>query len=102
MYYYERFAIARVEADDIRIWDTDVEDAEQLLVAHNRIALTGGHGPAYDRIVVGHLSDTEFIRDTTARLVLPDGSDLPFTTHQTARGSTFHVIADDRWYRLRI
>jgi hypothetical protein len=101
-YYYERFAIARVEADDIQIWDTDVEAAEQLLVAHDRIALIGGYGPAYDRIVVGHVSDTGFSRDSTGRLVLPDGSDLPLTTHNTARGSTLHVIADNRWYRLRL
>lgn len=100
VYYHSAYSIARVLNDDIRVWNTDVELAHGLLVDGARQALVGGYGPQYDRIVIGHLDDNDFVRDSTGRIVLPDGSDLPLTTRRTSRGSTHHVIAGDRWYRL--
>lgn len=100
VYYHSAYSIARVLNDEIRIWNTDVEPAHGLLISDSCQALVGGYGLRYDRIVIGHLHDSDFVPESTGRIVLPDGSDLPLTTRRTSRGATHHVIADDRWYRF--
>lgn len=102
LYYYAKNAIARVVDDTITIWNTDVELAHHLVIGEHRVALVGGYGPDYDRVIIGHLTETDLLRETTGRIVLPDGTDLPVPTRATALGATLHVIAGSHWYRLTL
>ena len=95
--------ITRVEDDDISTWQAPgVEGAGALLVTDDRLTLVGGYGPEHDRFITGHLESDRFVRDSTRRLVLPDGSELPTARRLLGRGPTLHVVAEGRWFRLTL
>lgn len=75
-YTYSSFSVARVENSQVRLWPTQVDGANALVVAGDWAALIGGYGPNRDRLVLGQLGDalTEVRR---ARVAMPDGRELP-------------------------
>jgi len=82
----------------VRLWSTEIDGAEAILVDEDIVALVGD-GADRHRITLGRLGATALEPTGTAELVLPDGSALPPDALVLGRGSILHCIAGDVLYR---
>ncbi|SFR02990.1 hypothetical protein SAMN04488564_102224 [Lentzea waywayandensis] len=100
--YYTDFPVVRIHDGTITAWHNDVHGAKAIAADGSRVALYGGYGPDWDRLVVGELGDDRLHVTGEFRLVQPDGQPLPRSAEVSGRGADLHVLLDDSWSRLAL
>jgi hypothetical protein len=99
--YYTDFTIARIADSSTSVWRNDSGAPRALAVKDSRVALFGGYRDTRDHLFVGHLTDDQFDRDSSFRVVLPDGSDLP-PCRAIGRRPMLNLFVDRRWYQISV
>jgi hypothetical protein len=97
--YYTDFTIARIADSSTSVWRNGSGAPRALAVDGSRLSLFGGYRDARDQLVVGHLTEDNFERESTLRIVLPDGSELP-DCRVVGRGPMLYFFVDRRWYQI--
>jgi hypothetical protein len=101
--YYTDFPVVRVTGGVVTGWhNTLVRGVEALAVSGTTVALFGGYGPDYDRLVVATFGDDDLHQVGEYRVALPDGSPVPAATYVIGRGADLHLISGTEWCRLRL
>lgn len=72
-----------------------------LVSRDDEVVMVGGHGPESDLLTVADVRADELVWNPQgeARLVMPDGRDLPRGARFTCRGPDLHVLVRGSWYR---
>jgi hypothetical protein len=100
--YYTGFPVVRVHEGALTGWRNDIDGAKALAVGGSRVALQGGYGASYDRLVIGDLGDGRLHVTARYRVVLPDDRPLPADALVIGRGPDLHLLVGDDWYRLAL
>lgn len=102
-YAYDAFHLIGVKDQQARDHGrVPVDFARAVLLAGDRAATISGYG-AEDDVLTPLRLTTDSIRlaGPPARLVLPDGADLPRARY-TSRGCALHAVLGARWYRFSV
>lgn len=99
--YYPGFPVVRVEPNmTTSYWLDAVRGANGLVVSGRRVGLVGGYPPYGDRLAVGRLEANRLEVISEARLVLPDGSELPANAQAMCRNDRLIVLVDREVFGL--
>ena len=98
---YTDFPVLRIADGRHRTFPAEAASGVTGIVAcGDRIGLIGGHRDP-SLLVLGDIHDGRFVESTRARLLGPDGSDLPpWQVH--CRGPVAHFFVGAEWFSLSL
>ena len=99
---YSDYPVVRIQDGSVQAWTNEVAGATALAVRADQVCLAGGHGPDRDRLVSGALRKDRLDVQSTKRIVLPDGGDLPDRAVISWGGSRLHVVCGQDWFILDV